>query len=220
MTSILSETFAPPMMARSGRFGLSTRRRPGSRAPSSSGSRRARCGRLDARHRAVGAVGGAEGVVHVDVAEPREARRGRPRPRPGSAFSDVPSSSLTLPSSSMWKRRFSSRTTSPGLQRRRRRPRPPGRRSRRGTATGLPRSSASSSATGLQRVLGDLLAVGPAEVAHEHQARRPCSSTYWMVGSAARDALVVRRPCRSLSLRDVEIDAHEDALARRGRGPR
>ena len=115
MTPILSVTLAPPRTTTSGRVGVVEDR--GQLAHLALEQQAGVGGQVvgDALGRGVGAVGGAEGVVDVDVGERRRApRRARRR-------------SLVSPGS---KRVFSSSRTSPGLEPRRPRPRPRRRRRR------------------------------------------------------------------------------------------
>ena len=65
---------------------------------------------------------------------------------------------------------------------------------------------------GLERELGDLLAIGPAEVRHEHH-RRALFQSKLDRRQRRDDALGIGDGTGNLVLRDVEIDAHEDALA-------
>ena len=79
-------------------------------------------------------------------------------------------------------------------------------------ATGLPSSSASRAATGFRLISGFGLPLGrPRWEARTRPA--PCSRAYLMVGSDGFDALVGGDFLAAGGQRDVEVDAHEDALA-------
>ncbi len=162
--------------------------------------------------RAVGAVGGAEGVVDVDVAELRE-RGAEGLHRLGVGLHRAAVLLLDLALFLDVEAQVLEQHDLAGLQRRAGLSRPPGRRSRAGTCTGLPSSSASRFGDGLERVLRELLPVGPAEVAHQHEAR------------ALVEHVADRRQRRAQTLvvldlavldRHVEVDAHQDAPAREG----
>src|ERR1035437_9813490 len=95
----------------------------------------------------------------------------------------VPSSSLTLPSSSMWKRRFSKSSTSPSL-REATAASTSGPTQSDALATGLPKSFAKALATGAKRRLSTTLPSGRPRW-EARITRAPLPIRYWMVGRAA-----------------------------------
>ena len=200
-TLILSLTLAPPMIAANGRPGLSSEHARGSRSPSPSGTRRTP-GRSFAMPdgRGVRAVRGPERVVDVDV----RVRRRAPRRTPGRSAPP---------------RRGSGGSRAAAPRRRgagRSRPRVPTPSASPVTGTVLPISWPRRWPDGPEpEAVGDL-AVGPAEVAREDHPgalrlevadRRQRRADAGVVG----DLAVLQR--------DVEVDPHEDALARRRPGP-
>ena len=125
----------------------------------------------DALGAGVRAVRRAEGVVDVDVAQrgklARESRDRSPPPRDGSAGSPAAApgpAGAPAPS-----------------------PRPPARRSPAPARPGCPSSSLSRSATGCRLYFGSDLALGPAQVAHQHRLRRR--------GRAGTGSSAARRGC-------------------------
>ncbi len=140
------------------------------------------------------AVGRAEGVVDVDLAQGRPAGLAKS----GSFFS-----------SSLWKRTFSSIRTSPGLS-------ALAIASTSGPTqsgailTGLLEQLAQRLGRRLQAELRIRAALRPAQVAHQDQ-RGALLQDVLDGGQRGADALVVRD--RAVLHRDVEVDAHQDALA-------
>jgi hypothetical protein len=95
----------------------------------------------------------------------------------------------------MWKRRFSRRATSPGFVEELHR---------------LAEELGELLRHRLQGVLGDLLPVRAAEMAHEHEAR-PLAEHVLDGGQRGAQALVVLH--LAVLDRHVEVDAHDHALA-------
>ncbi len=130
----------------------------------------------------VGAVGGAEGVVDVEVPEgghPRAPAPGRPSPRRGGSG------------------------CSPGRGRRRRRARawparPAGRRSRRRSPPSAARSSASRCAAGRSDISGTRLPLGRPRC-DSSTRRAPMPESFSSVGSVARMRVSSVTSCRSSS---------------------
>ncbi len=140
------------------------------------------------------------------------ARRGRSATLAGSALVEVPSSFFTLPSSSIWKRRFSSRTTSPGW------------RTAQAASTSGPTQSGRNltrlaeeflkfSRHRLERELLHLLAIGAAEVAHQDD-RSALLEDVLDGGEGGGDAGGVGDGAGGLVLRHVEVHPHDDAFTR------
>ena len=190
MSGILSAIFAPPRMASSGRFGLSS---TAAKALSSFSMRKpaALSGRSHADHRRVRAVRGAEGVVDVDVAELREAGAERRDLRGIGRFLGAVLA-LHLAFLLDVEAQVFEQDDVAGLERRRRRPRLPAPTQSSRNFTGLPSSSASLSATGLSENFATFWPSGrPRWLASTTEP--PFSRMYRIVGSAAtmRSVLVI-----------------------------
>ena len=169
-TPSLDETLAPPTIATNGRFGFSSaaaedddlllHQQPGHRGQEM----------RDAFGRGVRAVGGAEGVVDVHVAQPgqlgRRSRRRWPLPRRGSARSRA---ARPRPAPSAL-------TASCGG-------RPTQSVAKRDTARRAARRA--RSATGCSEYFGSGLPSGRPRC-DSRTTCAPCSRRYWSVGSAAR----------------------------------
>ena len=196
MTSILSETLAPPRRRRT-----AARDRPSA----------AEVAQL-LLHQQPGPGLAAPGARSPRPRRARDARRRRRRSRrrrpARPAFAKRRRRSF---SSSGWKRRFSSRTTTPpggfgrtaALGRLR-------RCSRRRSATGRAEQLGERAATGLQAHLGIGLALRPAEVRGQDDGRAPAFERVLDRRQRRADARVVADD--AVLERDVEVDADEDAL--------
>ena len=123
--------------------------------------------------RGVGAVGGREGVVHIQVAELGQACCGE--------------AGESLASSPAWKRRFSRSSHAAGRQRVHGvLARPQDRCSRRRRRRAAPEARTAGSTTGLQAHFRHPAALGPVEVRQQHHLGAPARSGLRMVGRAAR----------------------------------
>ncbi len=207
MTSIFPETFAPPMIATNGRFGVFDRVAQEVELLLHEVAGRALLER-DAGHRAVGPVGGAEGVVHEHVAEPGE-RGAEGLHGLGVGLDRRPVLLLHLP----FLLDVEAEILEEGDLAR--------REGRAGTldlgsdAVGLEPHRLSEELRELlrhrlERVLRDLLPVRSAQVAHEHQARALAEHVL-DGGQRGAQALVVLH--LAVLHRHVEVHAHDHALA-------
>ena len=180
MTSILPDTFDPPMTATNGRFGFAERvAQVVELLLHQEARRRLRHELGDALGRRVGAVRAAERVVHVDVGQRRQLlgeRRDRSPPRRrGSAGSRA------------------------AARRRARAPRPPSRRTgptqSSAKATGAPSSAGERVGHRAQAHVRDALPVGPPEVRHQDHLRVLLAQ---VLDGRQRllEPLVRSRPCR------------------------
>ena len=184
MTSILSDTFAPPRIATNGRSGSLERLAEVAAAPSPSAARppASRHSAHDRLDRRVRAVRGAERVVHVDVGERRERLRERRRrsslPRHGSA---------------------GSRAARRRRRRARRRPRarPPSPTQSSANATGAPEQLAEPRGHRLQADLGIRLALRPSQMRREDHARSRRRRARTESSAATRGCACRRRSRRS-----------------------
>ena len=207
MTSIFPETLAPPMIATNGRFGALDRVAEEVELLLHQVARRP-LGQVHAHHRAVGPVGGAEGVVDVDVAELRERgaegldRRGVGLHRAAVVVLDL--ALLLDVEAEVLEQHHLAR-----LQR----------------GAGRLHLGADAVVELLHRLAEELgeprghrreaelvaaLPVGAAEVAHEHQAR---ALVEHVLDGGQRRAQPLVVLDRAVLEGDVEVDAHDDALA-------
>ena len=199
MTSILSETLAPPSTATNGPLAGAPRAMPRYRSSFSISRPATRALHVvgDALGRGVRAVRAAERVVHED--------RGARCPRSAAA-----ANAASFASSSVWKRTFSSSSTPPSRQaagqplhlgahavgRHR------DRRARAARARRAPRRA--------QAELAGRALLRPPEVRGQHQRARPAPEQVaraWAATARMRVSSVMRAALE----RDVEVHAHEHA---------
>jgi len=165
---------------------------------------------LHAHHGRVRAVRGAEGVVHINITEPGKAgakfldglRVGLLR---GAVFQLYLAFLLDVEAKVFKQEHVAGFERSRGVLGH-------GADTVLGKGHGLPEQLAQFSGHGLERKFRDTLAVRPAEMRHEHDARALLEGKLDR-GQGRDNALVVGDGAGGLVLRDVEIDAHEHALA-------
>ena len=204
ITPILSLTLAPPRTTTNGCSGSSSSERQHRHLAleQEAGDRRPQPVR-DALGRRVRAVRGAEGVVHVHVAEPRQRVRQR-----GVVLGLARLEAAVLEHQHLARRR----AAAPAARPRARRPRAPG-------APAMPSQLRQPAPTRAPSRTADRGPSGRSEVRDEHEPR--ILARAGTRSSAARPGCGRRPPpARLVALaleRDVEVDAHERAAARRHR---